>query len=295
MEAMNCKACRIEIEESETGRSLSVEAHHHTETCLPCRALRDEHLALKQLVGSLEPVAAPSDFDLRLRARLAATSDRDQHRFAWLRLAPGGVFSLAGGAAICLLLLMLAAVVYRQVSPTGSDNMRQNVVVSKEDVKTDGSQAGSKDTTQQTPNRTEDYLATGGSTGARNHSSEGYPAVGGATSSSPRMLRSRALSAAAKRDVVVASGAEEISSSDSAVYNPPPLITPTAVYNPAVDPVPSIALPVRSSAQPMTFFLKGWGGASRTVPLKLVTFGSERLVEQGEETRAGALDDSDIW
>ncbi|HEX8653006.1 MAG TPA: hypothetical protein VF708_19475 [Pyrinomonadaceae bacterium] len=290
---MNCKACRIEIEESETSRSLSVEARHHTETCLPCRALRDEHLALTQLVGSLEPVAAPSDFDLRLRARLAATAGRDQRRSAWLRLAPGGVFSLAGGAAICLLLLMLAAVVYRQVSLTGSENMRPTGVVSKGELKTDGSQAGSKDATQ-TPNRTEDYLATGGATGVRNHASGGSPAVGGATSSSPRVLRSGALSAAAKRDVV-ASGAEKIISSDSAVYNPPPLITPTAVYNPAVDPVPSIALPVRSSAQPMAFFLKGWGGASRTVPLKLVTFGSEMLIEQSEETRAGALDASDIW
>ena len=290
---MNCKACRKEIEESETSRSLSVEARHHTETCLPCRAARDEHLALTQLVGSLEPVAAPPDFELRLRARLAATSGRDRHGFAWPRLAPGGVFSLAGGAAICLLLLMFAAVVYRQVNPDGSNGIRPAEVVGKGDSETDESQAGSKDAAQ-TPNRTEDYLATGGATGARNYSSGGSPAVGGAKSSNPRVNGSRNLSAAAKRDVV-ASGAERIFSTDSAVYNPPPLITPTAVYNPAVDPVPSIALPVRLSARPMTFTLKGWGEASRTVPLKLVTFGSERLIEQGEETRAGALDASDIW
>ena len=293
---MNCKACRIEIEESETSGALSSEARVHAETCLPCRAVRDEHLALRRLVGSLETVAAPPDFDLRLRARLAAADVENHHRPAWLRLAPGGV-SLVG-VAVSLVLIILAAVAYQRVRMNAPDTMRPSeVAVNKGTVNVADPNAG-RGVAMPNSNHPEETSATGNETKAQNHFSEAPIATVGGTSSnnSSRVLRNRMLSPAAMRDVTApASDNQKIISSDSAVYNPPPLITPTNIYNPAVDPVPYIVLPVRASAQPMTFFLKGWDGASRPVPLKTVTFGSEKLFEQNADTRADASDTSDIW
>jgi hypothetical protein len=48
-----------------------------------CREFRAERTSLRQLVGSLEPVAAPEDFEMRLRARMA--SERQGHsRQPWI-------------------------------------------------------------------------------------------------------------------------------------------------------------------------------------------------------------------
>lgn len=297
---MNCQACRIEIEESETSESLSAEARVHTGTCSSCRRLREEHLALRRLVGSLDRVAAPPDFDLRLRARLAAGINEEQPRLAWLRLLPGGL-SFAGVAA-CLLLVVLAAVVYRQVRQPGPETLRPAELVSNGASKTNDPPATPEDAAH-TSNQAQDNLAREGSPNPRDNSSGGSRVAVVGTSDGPRVLRSRTLgvtgavaaTTAAARPDASASGADRIISSDSAVYNPPPLITPTNIYNPAVDPMPYIVLPLRPSAQPMTFFMKGWDGAAHPVPLKLVTFGSEKLIEQGEDTRADVWDAADIW
>jgi hypothetical protein len=45
----------------------------------------------------------------------------------------------------------------------------------------------------------------------------------------------------------------------------------------------------------MTFFLKGWDGASHSVSLKGVTFGSERLIDLNGSTGAITSDAADIW
>jgi hypothetical protein len=290
---MNCKACRIEIEESETRESLSAEARRHAETCLHCRAVRDAHLSLRRLIGSLEAVAAPPDFDLRLRARLASTEGESNRNRAWLQLAPGSL-SLAGVAA-SIVLVILAAVVYRQARLNEPGTTRPAEVVDKGSVRVNDSNAG-RAVVASNSNRTADAPSGGSSITAPNRPSENLPVIGGTNSSSPRVFRNRPFSPAARRDVVAnGSGNRDVNSYDSALSIPPPLITPTAVYNPAVDPVPSIALPVRASAQPVTFFLKGLDGASHPVPLKLVTFGSEKLIEQNAANGALTFDASDIW
>jgi len=71
---MNGKECRVtrrEIDESELNQKLSNQTLSHLEVCSACRDFRAERASLRELVGSLEPVAAPGDFDVRLRARIA--------------------------------------------------------------------------------------------------------------------------------------------------------------------------------------------------------------------------------
>ncbi len=71
MNGKECRATRREIDESMLNQRLSNQARAHVALCESCRSFRAERTSLRELVGSLEPVAAPGDFDLRLRARLA--------------------------------------------------------------------------------------------------------------------------------------------------------------------------------------------------------------------------------
>ncbi|HYG09958.1 MAG TPA: hypothetical protein VD835_08440, partial [Pyrinomonadaceae bacterium] len=67
---MNCQKCKTEIEDRDLRReSLSHAAQAHMAACANCRVFGEERLALRRLVGGLEKVSAPADFDFRMRAR----------------------------------------------------------------------------------------------------------------------------------------------------------------------------------------------------------------------------------
>ena len=71
MNANECRGVRREIDQSELGQRLSESSESHVIGCAGCAAFRAERTRLRELVASLEPVTAPADFDLRLRARIA--------------------------------------------------------------------------------------------------------------------------------------------------------------------------------------------------------------------------------
>ncbi|HEX8175139.1 MAG TPA: hypothetical protein VF543_08470 [Pyrinomonadaceae bacterium] len=115
---MNCKAVIREIEELEMSAALPAEANAHLLSCESCRAFSKERAALRLLVGSLEKVSAPPDFDWRLRARLnEAGKEQAAARHFLTRFAPG---AQAIAAAACVTLLLVAVVVYRQTQPVPS-------------------------------------------------------------------------------------------------------------------------------------------------------------------------------
>jgi hypothetical protein len=70
MDGKECRAMRREIDQSELGRRLSEPAEMHLASCAPCSEFRAQRSRLRELVGGLEPVVAPADFDVRLRARI---------------------------------------------------------------------------------------------------------------------------------------------------------------------------------------------------------------------------------
>ncbi|HXI23159.1 MAG TPA: hypothetical protein VNG71_04725 [Pyrinomonadaceae bacterium] len=86
MNSNECRSVRQEIDQSELGRRLSESSESHVIGCASCAAFRAERTRLRELVGSLQPVTAPADFDLRLRARIA----REQVQ----RSAPPSIFRL---------------------------------------------------------------------------------------------------------------------------------------------------------------------------------------------------------
>src|SRR5216683_3829803 len=97
MKWMECRATRQEIDEG--GGQLSGQALRHVASCAQCLAFQNERARLRELLTSLEPVTAPADFDFRLRARVAAQTEKL------------GLRSFFGGFALSTPAIAVAAVV----------------------------------------------------------------------------------------------------------------------------------------------------------------------------------------
>jgi len=80
MNAKDCRAMRQEIDTCELGQRLGEQVETHLIACADCAQFRREREQLRELVGSLRPVAAPADFDLRLRARMARERENATRR-----------------------------------------------------------------------------------------------------------------------------------------------------------------------------------------------------------------------
>ena len=112
---MNCQKCKIEIEDRDLHRdALSDAVEAHVSACAACRRFAEERLALRRLVGGLERVSAPPDFDFRMRARLAAESRAAEPRAAWFRFSPAALsWPLAG----CLALVASVSLYFQAQRP----------------------------------------------------------------------------------------------------------------------------------------------------------------------------------
>ena len=71
MRKNNCEVIRLELDELMLDQACSPAAVEHLRECAACREFHQKQTKLRQIVGGLGTVAAPPDFDFRLRARLA--------------------------------------------------------------------------------------------------------------------------------------------------------------------------------------------------------------------------------
>jgi len=69
-ETMKCKNFLTKIELSDDLSGFDVELSSHAETCNACNLALMDRTVLQSLLSELSPVAAPNDFEWRLRARL---------------------------------------------------------------------------------------------------------------------------------------------------------------------------------------------------------------------------------
>jgi hypothetical protein len=115
MNGNDCRTTRREIDESELNRKLSEQARSHVSSCAACRDFRAERTSLRELVGSLEPVVAPGDFELRLRARLANENQSRASRPFFFRLVTG---TPAIVAAALVVVVALSLAWFTQRNPT---------------------------------------------------------------------------------------------------------------------------------------------------------------------------------
>ena len=105
MRSLECRFTRQQIDELELGERPGERATAHLSLCAGCRDFRAERNELRQLVGSLEPVVAPADFEMRLRARLAREQAPSREPFfaRLIRtpaLAAAALFVMVGGTLV---------------------------------------------------------------------------------------------------------------------------------------------------------------------------------------------------
>lgn len=124
----HCRDTRREIDEMELGHRPSADATAHLSVCVACRTFQTERTSLRELVGSLEPVVAPPDFDMRLRARIAAEKydNRRQPFFARListpALAAAALFVIVAGSVFWISRRPVTPVVTPNNSPIAKNN-----------------------------------------------------------------------------------------------------------------------------------------------------------------------------
>jgi hypothetical protein len=105
MRSLECRFTRQQIDELEVGEQPSERATAHLSLCAACRDFRAERNELRLLVGSLESVVAPADFEMRLRARIAREQSPSREAlFARLirtpALAAAALFVMVGGTLV---------------------------------------------------------------------------------------------------------------------------------------------------------------------------------------------------
>ena len=88
----NCEFIRRELDELMLDETCSASAVEHLKDCSACREFYETRTKLRQMVGSLGTVAAPPDFEYRLRARLANGSSSEGFHY-WTVARKGLAFA----------------------------------------------------------------------------------------------------------------------------------------------------------------------------------------------------------
>jgi hypothetical protein len=177
MNSSECRATRLEIEQSELHERLSDPALTHIGSCVGCRDFHGERTRLRELVGSLEPVVAPGDFDMRLRARISAEQNGGARVSFFQRL----VVSTPAMAVAALLVMLAGSFVWfaqhqrdqqPSIAANNSGSTEQSLKPAAEAATTKTTSPVGESATNPPPeviakgSRLESYRATGGSKSA---------------------------------------------------------------------------------------------------------------------------------
>lgn len=269
---MNCQACQIEIEEIELGEPLSAAASAHISACPACRAFHDERQSLRKLVGGLGTVAAPSDFEFRLRARLAAAQNGgSRHHSLRSFLASAPAIALAASFAV----LVAGVIIYQQVKSGTTTSQPTEVAQSGAAKNANVEAKPSPATTAPTPDN-------------GNSSTPVIQTTGGQKTQPPLTANNRN---PARRQFKSVENAQQIVSNTVSVKGAQ-RITPSNNSSLADGSGQPVQLSVRSPMQPVRVSLDDKSGAKRTVTLAPVVFGSQDFTGRNLTRNASP---SDIW
>lgn len=147
MNSKTCRAVRQEIDEADLQMRPGAEAMTHLAACPSCRSFQHERAQLRELVGSLAPVMAPADFDMRLRARIAADRQMPVRGAGFYRF----LVSTPAMAAAALVIMLGAGMIWfsqrnQNQPPASASNSGNQINSSAQNPAT-----ASKDTTVKTP------------------------------------------------------------------------------------------------------------------------------------------------
>jgi hypothetical protein len=243
MRKNNCEVIRQELDELMLGQARSASVVEHLRDCSACREFHEKQTKLRQIVGSLGTVAAPADFDFRLRARLAGNSSS-----AAFHLNSYWPFARRGFAvAAVLIVFAVGAVLMRNVlnqpaAVTQVAKERPHVVQPPKPAEIVTPQQGPEQSQPQqqlvavTPDKTKSERPT--QSGSRN-----------------------------KRSVV----AVDFSSERAEVINGS---QPAGI---------SAAFPIDASLQSFRVSLDDGRGNARTISVPTISFGSQRMLQTGNQ------------
>ena len=254
MRTMNCRNVRQEIEEAVPGKWLSANVNNHVLNCVACETLLREQTKLRELVSSLGTVTAPSDFDYRLRARLAEEKRRATRPFTLGNFS----FGLAPVAVVSVLLLIVFALTFvslkNRFNSTGSEpvaNSAPNTGSKPLDpkVNSDGTSADGGE-------KKSEVVAEG--SGKPDRPAPKFRNV----SRQPNLASLGNTNRQGFRDSVSTSAPVLKKDQLAGVY-------------------PSVPFPINGGYQSLRVSVDDGRGASRTISLPSVSFGSQRSLSQG--------------
>jgi hypothetical protein len=241
MNSRECRVTRQEIEQSEFHQRLSDPALTHTRACVGCRDFHGERTRLRELVGSLEPVVAPGDFDMRLRARIAAEHNGGARVSFFQRF----VVSTPAMAVAALIVMLTGTIVWfaQHQREQQSSIAAGNSASTEQGVKPADDAATTKTTSPVVDSATNPptQVVVKGST------PEVYRATGGRKSAGVR----------APASDFYAKGAESIRQGEQRAGE----------------------VSLRAPVKPMVVSLEDEKGGKRKISLPPVSFGSQRLVD----------------
>ena len=267
----DCKIFRREIVEGFDGE-MSRGARAHAEGCRACADELRGRESLRSLVRGLGKVEAPSDFEFRLRARMAASGVTGRRApLRGLRL----VYAFAPVAAAACFLVVSTALYLRQASRPSPAEPQPVAAAESAHAAANGRNAV---TAAAGKVKESEQVSTGG------RSVASAPAT---APSRPTVLRPHA---APRRSREVASRPDGRAAGlqrNTAVFSveQAPVITPRGM---------TIAL--KTPSEPMRLVLRDERGAGRIVPMRAVSFGSQELIARENVSRQlTAAENEGVW
>jgi hypothetical protein len=257
-----CKAYRREIDEAADGGAMSGDLSAHTSSCRACGDELRERASLRALVGGMGKVEAPSDFEFRLRARMAAAkSGGGRGRF-------GGARWLYGFApvAIAACFVVVSATLYFRQAARMNTAAAPTVVAAGPVRNVEPGRVPSNKIEKSGP-------AESDVAGVRVLPEKRTDV---ASSKSQRSVRD--LNALGRLAREVASKGER--QADVAQHTSINSVTAARVITP---------LQVKASAEPLRVILRDERGAERVVPMRSVSFGSQDFLARGASARPSVV------
>ena len=232
----------------------------------------------------LETVAAPADFEFRLRARLSATANiRDKGGFFSRHFAPSAP-SIALAACFALTVAVTLYLSRAQVTDTNGARLAERTMIEAEGPPRAAPQ------TLDGSNAADSAVLKSVVAVERTDKVQGsQPAAG-----TSRRLIQPARNADAVLEGARAEGARK--TSDFVVGPAGVVKSPALGMDNISGEQPSITIPVRISMQPVKVLLRDERGASRVVSLEPVTFGAQDFVKRaGGEKSAPLPSKEGVW
>jgi len=266
MKAIDCKACRNEIEDAVAGERLHAAALAHLEACARCRRFSEQRRALRELVASSlgTTVAAPHDFEWRLRARINAGKGAEHRARTWQGYAPG---ARAIALAASFVLVIGIAVLLKQTGTQRSDVRLPVETAAVKETRVIGASDGGSDKLTTVDGASPD---NGNGINRTNHLANNRARVERA----PGVKSSK--------------GKTEMVASAEAASNGP--VRSNDFSSRAAPVINLFSVPVRPPSQTVEVLLDEGQGTMRTVSLQPITFGSQAILERQVELSA-----DDIW